>query len=346
MRKKIVFFITALCISIVVSFGWTEMGQAEKLEGKIIALVTHPAGSLGYTMGNALANTITKHTPMRVDVEPTAGPKSWLPRMQRGEIQFGLASDLDVFAALIGDKEFYRKPYTKIRVVKQAHRALRLTILVRNNSSIKTMKDLVGKRVAALTPGQPSLARSSRAAIYSAGVDLDKITWTVAGNLAGAGRAVKEGRADAACIPIGNALVEELEAAWGARFISIDMSEEGLKRARKYVPTASGVVIKPGPTGVREPTGFLAYQYNLIATEDLSADIVRAVVRTLDEYFDEFKGAHPLMKTWDPKRSIDSLIPAPVHPAAADYYKQRGLWTTGVNKRHEELLKLIAETKD
>jgi len=345
MRVGRCFIVVTICVGMVLSFGNKDRSEAAELEGKIIAIVTHPVASLGYTMGNALANTITKHSPMRVDVEPTAGPKSWLPRMQRGEVQFGLASDIDVFAGLIGDKEFYKAPYSGIRVVKQAHHALRLTILVRNNSSIKSMKDLVGKKVAALTPGQPSLERTSRAAIYSGGVDLDKIKWTVAGNLTGAGRAIKEGRADAACIPIGNSVVEELEAAWGARFLSADISAEGLHRARKYLPTASGLLIKPGPTGVREPTGFLAFQYNLVAWEDLSADMVKAVLKALDENFDEYKGAHPLMKTWDPKTSISALIGAPIHPAAIEYYQNKGLWTAGVAERHQELLKLIGETR-
>ena len=343
MRMKM--FTLVVAIAILFNLSILGTGKAENLDGKIIAIVTHPVASLGYTMGNILANTITKHSPMRVDVEPTSGPKSWLPRMQRGEIQLGLASDLDVYAALVGDKEFYKEPYSGIRVIKQAHHSLRLTILVRNDSSIQSMKDLVGKKVAALTPGQPSLERTSRAAIYSEGVDLEKVKWTVAGNLTDAGRAIKEGRADAACIPIGNSVVEELEAAWGARFLSADISPEGLKRARKYLPTASGLLINPGPTGVRAPTGFLAFQYNLIASEELSPDVVNAVLKALDENFNEYKSAHPLMKTWDPQTSVDTLIPAPVHPAAIEYYKKKGLWTPDINARNEELVKLTGKAK-
>jgi TRAP-type uncharacterized transport system substrate-binding protein len=96
MTSKTGFIVLVICVSVAVNFCWTERSQAEDLKGKIIALVTHPVASLGYTMGNILSNTITKHTPLRLDVEPTAGPKSWMPRMQRGEVQFGLASDLDV----------------------------------------------------------------------------------------------------------------------------------------------------------------------------------------------------------------------------------------------------------
>jgi uncharacterized protein len=342
---RIRMFTLATAMAIFFNLALIGTGKADNLEGKIIAIATHPVASLGYTMGSILANVVTKHSPMRVDVEPTSGPKSWLPRMQRGEIQLGLASDLDVYAALVGDKDFYKEPYSGIRVIKQAHHALRLTILVRNDSSIQSMKDLVGKRVAALTPGQPSLLRTSEAAIYSEGVDLQKIKWTVAGNLTDAGRAIKEGRADAACIPIGNSVVEELEAAWGARFLSADISPEGLKRARKYLPTASGLLVNPGPTGVRKPTGFLAFQYNLVASENLSPDIVNAVLKALDENFNEYKSAHPLMKTWDPRTSISSLIPAPVHPAAVQYYKKNGLWTPDVAARNEELLKLIGKSQ-
>jgi TRAP-type uncharacterized transport system substrate-binding protein len=155
MRVRMITLVAAMAVFFNLSFSGT--GKAENLDGKIIAIVTHPVASLGYTMGNILANAITKHSPMRVDVEPTSGPKSWLPRMKRGEVQLGLASDLDVYAALVGDKDFYKEPYSGIRVIKQAHHALRLTILVRDNSSIHGMKDLVDKKVAALTPGQPSL---------------------------------------------------------------------------------------------------------------------------------------------------------------------------------------------
>lgn len=171
----------AICIAFALTVS-VKKCRAGDLQGKIIAIVTHPVGSLGYTMGSILANAITKHSSLRVDVEPTPGPKSWLPRMERGEVQLGLASDLDVYAALTGDKEFYESPYKNIRLIKQAYHALRMTMLVRANSDIKSMSDLVGKRVAALTPGQPSLLRTSEASIYSAGVDLEKIKWTVAGH--------------------------------------------------------------------------------------------------------------------------------------------------------------------
>jgi len=76
-----------------------------------------------------------------------------------------------------------------------------------------------------------------------------------------------------------------------------------------------------------------------------AGDIVHAVFKALKDHFDEYKSAHPLMKTWDPKTSVDTLVPAPVHPAALEYCRKKGLWTPDIHTRNEELAKLIGKAK-
>jgi TRAP-type uncharacterized transport system substrate-binding protein len=62
----------------------------------------------------------------------------------------------------------------------------------------------------------------------------------------------------------------------------------------------------------------------LVASADVSDDVVYSVVRKLFENLADFRKRHPSFKQLDPQRMIDGQS-APVHPGAERYFREAGL---------------------
>ena len=66
--------------------------------------------------------------------------------------------------------------------------------------------------------------------------------------------------------------------------------------------------------------------------------------KAMVEHFDEIQGAHAAFKKWKPA-DLASSPNAPFHPGALKYYKEAGLLSAEVEKRHNELLELENQAK-
>ena len=61
-----------------------------------------------------------------------------------------------------------------------------------------------------------------------------------------------------------------------------------------------------------------------VTSANVSEDAVYAVVSSVFENFDDFKGLHPAFANLKPEEMIKDGLSAPLHPGAAKYYKEKG----------------------
>lgn len=320
--------------------GDDQTNSGSKLEGKIIGIACLPTGSTNQVLAEAMATTITQNSPLVARTEPSSGPASWLGTLERGEIEFGIASDYDIWKAFEGDTNIYDKVYKNIRMVKMGDVANKASLVVAKDSSIKSIQDLVGKKVGVDIPAQPSLQAITEAFIVGAGISLDDIQRVKIESMADGLRALAEGRVDATLGTLGSGAVEEMNATKGARFLPTDNSPEGLARAREIFPGLNGTMVQAGPTGVNEDTPFYGWGVSLITSENIPEEIIYEVTKVLFENYDTFKDYHPGMKAYAPEFSLSVLTPIPMHEGSIKYYKEAQVWKEDMEKRHNELLKL------
>jgi len=61
-----------------------------------------------------------------------------------------------------------------------------------------------------------------------------------------------------------------------------------------------------------------------VTSDAVSEEAVYTVVKSVFEYFDDFRGLHPAFANLDPQAMATAGLSAPLHAGAAKYYKEQG----------------------
>ena len=104
---------------------------------QVIGLGTNPQGTLYYTMGVALAKVIAEKANIQMRVQPIGGTSQLMPQLERGEIEFGIFSAIDMTDGYAGKGSYPGKPVQGMRSVAVLG-PLYFTFFVRNDNPAKT----------------------------------------------------------------------------------------------------------------------------------------------------------------------------------------------------------------
>ena len=67
-----------------------------------VAIGTSPAGTGAFSLGSGLAAVASKVTPIIAKVQAHAGPNTFVPLLESGELEFGIVNILDAHMAMTG----------------------------------------------------------------------------------------------------------------------------------------------------------------------------------------------------------------------------------------------------
>ena len=300
-----------------------------------VVIGAHEPGSTFYAYGAAIADVITKGTERTGKVSALAGAGVWLPMMDRGELDIGLMSHYDAWLAANG-----KKPYPKafpLRLIA-AGAGFTVGLYVRNDSDIRSRKDLRGKRIASVYAGAPTIAVYAAAEIANAGLswsDVKALPRT--GLYAGQREDVTEKRLDAFYASVGSGITRELDTTIGIRFLGLDMSDAALASMRKVYPVLTREV-KAGPPGIRSDMTLVFLQTYLLAHESVKPDMVYDVAKVLWERNASLIKLNKKMRGWTTDKFVSSQAIVPYHPGAVRWYKEKDLWSESVDMQQKKLM--------
>jgi TRAP transporter TAXI family solute receptor len=327
-----------------VAATWVPAAQAAEKLPNTILLGTQQPGSLQHTMATGLAKIATKGVGVPVIVRPHSGSSTHIPLLNAGELDFNVAPSVDAGMSFQGKERLKiggKNPYPraqKLRLVMSGSPLL-AGLIVRNDSPIKSAKDLKGRRIAG---GFPSgLGAYINMYVHLKGANL---TWADAkvvpfGSLNDSLNALVQGRVDATVYGIGAPRVREADARVGIRFIDDDCSPEGKKRILGAAPGYFTVNLKPGRLpGVRSNICVTAFVIYLMASEKTSDVIVTAVLKALWDGSKELQKLHPGLRRWKRATAVSARPTVPYHKAAIAFFKTKGVWTAKAEAAHQKLL--------
>jgi TRAP transporter TAXI family solute receptor len=322
---------------------WADVNAQPKAPPpKLLTLSTHPVGTLVNSMGTGLATVLSKHLPTMVKVMPTTGPIEWLPMIGTGEVDMGVLNNWDARMGRLGKEEYKDATQGKgaaIYLLCSGTPALN-GVVVAESSGIRKGANLKDKRVVCVYTGSAGITAQARANLANFGLKTTDVkVISVPGVEAGI-RAIIEGRADATgSNAVGMALISELDAGKGARFLSFDPSPEAVKRMLEHFPCYM-VQVSPGPgmVGVKEPVYLMAYDFYLVGSGKLSEDAAYAIVKTLWEYDKELGSIHARLKAWTKDRFVTTKATIPYHPGAIQFYKDVGAWKPEMDNLQKQFL--------
>jgi uncharacterized protein len=295
---------------------------------QIRVLASNPQGSVFYAASVAIGKLMDEKLKMQVRVQPMAGSSTYIPLLNRGEVDFGLTNVDDTMTSFKGAGNF-RQPNPDLRIIAAVF-PLTLGVIVPNDSPIKSIKDLKGKTMPWGYNAQTTGRVLQRAVLASEGLTMDDVKPVPTQSLFSGVDLLGEGKVEAATIAVGTAQGQRanvsLASRGGIRYLNMRSDAEAIARVRKVLPSRP-IVIQPAPhnVGIVGPTTIMAYSVFLTTNAKMPDGIVYNIAKMLHGGKDDMVKGHPVFRNFDPARMTEE-IGVPWHPAAIKFYKETNQW--------------------
>ena len=294
-----------------------------------VGISTSPQGTLTYAVGAAVAKVLTEKGGLQVRVQPSSGTGAGIPLVDSGEIDLGLANTLELYDAFHGVGTFDKRPNKNLRTIAVMF-PIKVGLFVRDDSPIKTIKDMKGHSVAYGFTSQEIIKKTVDAMLATEDLSIADLKPVMVPNLV---RGVDEfvgGRADITTFALGSAKVSEADAAVkGIRYISLPDNPKALAGLKKEFRTAYIAKAEPSPrfAGVKEPINIMQYNYTIFASSKAKPELVKKIIDLIANNKEALGAAHPLFRGMDVK-VLYSDIEVPYQDGAKAYYAEKGIKET------------------
>lgn len=286
-----------------------------------VAIGTSPAGTGAFSLGSGLAAVASKATPIVAKVQPYAGPNTFVPLLESGELEFGIINILDSYMAMTGTGT-YKKAYPSLRVLTGGVFPFTGGIMVRDKSDIRLVSDLKGKRLAWDFGGHAVVQALFNAALETGGIkgsDVSQVRVTTSNDGI---RGVAEGKVDATYASLGTGQNEEANAQEPIRFLSMPNTEANNKILGRL---GASVVKAEAATGIRGETYIVGYPLHLVTSTKVNERTVAAVLKAWWDNHAELQTIHPLFKQFTREVQAITNFTIPYHSGSVRFYKEVGL---------------------
>jgi hypothetical protein len=294
---------------------------------QLYGLGTGKQGFYTYSAGAAIAKVASDNgLPMRI--QPFGGTSAYVPAVSAGEIEFGLANELETTYAVTGKVIYDNKPQPGVRVVTILT-PLYSVFFVRKDSNIKSIADLKGKRVPSDYVSQRVLEELSKGTLANAGLTYDDVKKVRVANVANGADEFAAGKADVFMFAVGAGKVAEVDAkVGGLRILPIDTSPEAMARTRKYIPVAYATTIEPGKgrAGLDQPTKVVAYDYLVLANDKVKDEAAYQLAKIMHGHKDALVAGFRALIGFKPDGMAKDMGPVKFHPGAIKFYKEINKW--------------------
>ncbi len=271
-----------------------------------------------YPLGEGLARGFERLVPgLDVEVRESEGSVSNVDAIQRGVADIGLAYADVAYIAFVGRIEG-RPRFDHLRGIAVLHRTP-LNVVVRRDSSIRSIADLRGRRVATGLSGSGSaLTASLLLKAFGLGPH-DVRTESLRYNEA-AVRLVA-GDLDALLV-VGSQPLEAVTMATqaGARILPLEgpVIEQLLRADPFFIRASIAAGAYPGHLRAVHTIGV---DNLLVCRDDVNEQLVHDLAQRVFEILPELQGPHAAAGALDLERA--PATPIPLHPGAARYYRER-----------------------
>jgi TRAP transporter TAXI family solute receptor len=284
-------------------------------------------GSTNQVLCTGFSQVVSKYVPgLRTSAITTQGSIENVRLLQQKELEFASINGDAAFAAYTGTGSFNEKIVNYQLFSSFNNQCVFVTM---KDSGIKTIEDLEGKRVSVGPPGSGGLDLATSVLTgYGMWDKVDKVYLSYNDQV----DALKDGTIDAMMAHLNGgypaSYFAELDATNNNIYI-IGQSEEGLKKINELQPFQVTSTLKPGEDVRNLDREILAMTNYAVmySRTDIPEDIVYAFVKTLFEHSEELDSYHRQGRNIRVENALKGLYSEiPVHPGAAKYFKEVGVW--------------------
>ena len=231
------------------------------------------------------------------------GSQKYIPVVNAGELQFGIANIVQTTMAFEGKGLSEGKDYGNLRLAATLM-AFRNGLLVKNDSDIKIISDLKGKRVPSGFKGSPLFAFFFEGMMANGGVSMKDVKGIPAIGLGQSWGLLKQGKVDVVITAVGAAPVTP-----------------NMLKGVYYVD------LQPSPKfpAIKAPTTTVGYDFMLFTSKDVSNETIGKVLKAIHGSEAEIKASSPLWTNYS-SAGMAKDVGLQYHPGAEAFYKSAGVW--------------------
>jgi TRAP transporter TAXI family solute receptor len=311
-----------ILLAMAAAVAFTSAASAQPL-----GIGTSPQGTMVYTLGAALSKALADSANMQSRVQPSSGTGTMVPLVNSGEIDIGFCNAREFYDSFHGVGSSDKRPNPNLRAIAVLF-PLQVALLVRNDSPIKSVKDLKGKSISYGYSSQEVIRILVDGLLANAGLTINDMKPVLVPNLIRGVDELISGRVEIAFFAIGQAKVAEADAAvGGVRFLAVDTNPAAVDAMLKVVTVGYVDQIAPAANrpGVRETIPVTNYDYVAFANKDVPAERVKTITRVIAEQRDALAQSLPLFRQLKPERMYSSKLQVPYHEGAIAYYRDKGI---------------------
>ena len=313
--------IASLALGATLMSGMTSLASAQA-----VGIATSNPGSLFHNIGTAVANAANK-AGLNTTIQPATSPNQFIPLLNSGGIEFGVANQQEVDYALTGDAWWNGNKNPNLRIVGMLM-PLREAIFVRKDSDIMSLADLKGQPMTDGYTAQNTILPQLDAFYATAGMTRADMVPINVPSVVGGADAFIAGDAVGFIFAHGAGKVREADAAVGGlRALGVaDSSDASLAEAKKHWPTAFFTVMKAGSSpGVLEDATYIAFPQVVFTHAGVSDEIVYEMTKAI------YEGKAAMVETFKPFGAFNpadmkgATGAAGFHPGALKFFAEVGL---------------------
>ena len=294
--------------------GLAACALASSAVAQAVGFATLPPGSLNHTTASAVAKVLKEKAGINMLVQPTAGDNVIIPMVNRGESVMGIANAPETAMAINEAKQ------SDVRLLAVAH-TLQTAFFVRKDSSLRTIADMKGKRVALGYSAMRTIDLLTRAMLATASLSERDVKPVLVPNVVRSADDFASGAADMFFFAFGGPKVREVDASIPLRVLEID--EKGMPAARKVTPYGFLTQVQPGPIfiGVEKPMKVYSFDNLFLINAKVSDEMAYKILDTLEKNRADLAAVQPVLRAFSAQNGYKKYD-MPYHPGALKYYQE------------------------
>ncbi|MWD25948.1 TAXI family TRAP transporter solute-binding subunit [Aquicoccus sp. SCR17] len=295
-------------------------------------MLTAPTGSMVNTVGTAIASQVSQDGKVDMGTSAMGGPQITVPRTNATPGSFTLLNAADAHDAF-NKGGSYQAANTDLRLVSIGFQNP-LGILVHDDSGIETAEDIRGKRVTGAFSAHKTCETLATAQLQNLGLSWEDVTVVPVTHSKTGVEALADGRADVAmCVPVGQAIVKQINATDAVRFISMNKGKDEAAKVRELFPAGAFKDYAAGSSeGVINDVSVWNYPFYLVTNKDTPDNVVYEVTRVIHDQIDDLRSTSAVFKSWEADGMAAEDVNVPYHPGAIKFYKEKDMWSDAKQK--------------
>lgn len=299
-------------------------GQALS-QTKVVSVATQNSG-IAPVIANALAKVVSKSSGLQLRARSIGATTQFAPMVNGGQMEFGLSNTYQGVFAYQGASIFEGRPNPNLRMVLPVF-PFTVGIAVRNDSPIKSIGDLRGKRVPWGFTSQKTGQLTWDSVLANAGITATDIKPVPVSSFQTMWTQFKQGKLDVTNIVINGSTAQEIDAAvGGVRFINWNDSPQSVKAMTDILPGTILDDIKVRGKGYSVKAQL--YYFDMWSSTAVPDEVVYQITKSVYEGASQLRKISPLWRGFHPEKMAASR-PYPHHPGAIKFYKEVGIWPKG-----------------